>query len=116
MLIALTLVTFAEVVRCGFIDAFDDAVYVTENPIVQKGLTSAGMMWAFTVPYFFTWHPLAWVSHMLDSQLFGLNFAGRHATSLVLHIANTLLLFIFLHRATGALWRSWLFMPNATKR
>lgn len=85
---------------------FDDDVYVYENPAVQAGLTARGIGWAF---YTFTaanWHPLTWLSHMLDVQLFGLN-PGRHLyTNLFLHILNTLLLFLALRRMTGAVWRS----------
>jgi tetratricopeptide (TPR) repeat protein len=84
----------------------DDDVYVYENPVVQSGLTTQGVKWAFTTFTAANWHPLTWLSHMLDVQLFGLN-AGRHLyTNLVLHIINSLLLFLALRRMTGAVWRS----------
>lgn len=84
----------------------DDDVYVYENPAVQAGLTARGCAWAFSTFTSANWHPLTWLSHMLDVQLFGLN-AGRHLyTNLVFHILNTLLLFVVLRRMTGAVWRS----------
>lgn len=84
----------------------DDDVYVYENPAVQAGLTAHGFAWAFTTFTSANWHPLTWLSHMLDVQLFGLD-AGRHLyTNLVLHILNSLVLFLALRRLTGAVWRS----------
>jgi Flp pilus assembly protein TadD len=85
---------------------FDDQEYVTDNPHVRAGLTVEGIAWAFTTFYAGNWHPLTWLAHMLDCQLFGLNPAGHHLTNVVLHLANTLLLLLILHRMTGALWRS----------
>jgi tetratricopeptide (TPR) repeat protein len=85
---------------------FDDGKYVTENRYVQDGLTWDGFVWAFTTTHANFWHPLTWLSHMLDGELYGLNPAGHHFTNLLLHIANTLLLFLVLRRMTGALWRS----------
>jgi Flp pilus assembly protein TadD len=85
---------------------FDDQEYVTDNPHVRAGLTVQGTAWAFTTFDAGNWHPLTWLSHMLDCQLFGLNPAGHHLASVVLHLANTLLLLLILHRMTGALWRS----------
>lgn len=84
----------------------DDDVYVYNNPAVLAGLTTQGFKWAFTAFQSANWHPLTWLSHMLDVQLFGLN-AGRHLyTNLAFHILNTLLLFLALRRMTGAIWRS----------
>jgi Flp pilus assembly protein TadD len=85
---------------------YDDDSYVTENRHVQGGLTWKGITWAFTTTHASNWHPLTWLSHMLDCQLYGLNPKGHHLTNLLLHIANTLLLFLVLKRMTGALWRS----------
>jgi tetratricopeptide (TPR) repeat protein len=106
--VILSLVTFAsywQVKNNGFID-FDDPLYVTENKGIQSGFTLDALKWAFTTNQAFNWHPLTWLSLMLDYQLFGLNPAGYHLTNLAFHIANTLLLFYVLHLMTGALWRS----------
>jgi len=84
----------------------DDNVYVTENPNVRSGFTKAGFIWAFTKTHSANWHPLTWLSHMLDCQLFGLNAGMHHLTNLIFHIANSVLLFMVLMRMTGALWRS----------
>ncbi|MBW1896674.1 MAG: glycosyltransferase family 39 protein, partial [Deltaproteobacteria bacterium] len=108
VLIGLTLLTFLvfwQVTSHEFV-IFDDEVYVTQNDEVQKGLSWDGVAWAFTTTHANFWHPLTWLSHMLDCRLFGLNPAGHHLTSLLLHIANTLLLFLVFHRMTGALWPS----------
>jgi tetratricopeptide (TPR) repeat protein len=84
----------------------DDEAYITANSHVQSGLTWPGMVWAFQIGYAAYWHPLTWISHMLDSQLYGLNPAGHHLTSLLFHIINALLLFLWLNQLTGAMWRS----------
>jgi tetratricopeptide (TPR) repeat protein len=84
----------------------DDEQYITSNPHVQAGLTWPGIVWAFENTEAANWHPLTWISHMLDCQLFGLNPGGHHLTSLLFHVANTLLLFLWLNQLTGALWRS----------
>ena len=102
LLAAATTAVFWQVSGHGFIN-FDDPAYVTYNPIVREGLTWAGVKWAFTqlhgeATY---WHPVTWLSHMLDCQLFGLNPAGHHLTSLFLHTFNTVLLFAVLRRMTG---------------
>lgn len=85
---------------------FDDELYVTRNSHVQAGLTYQGLVWALTTTHVGNWHPLTWLSHMLDCELYGLNPGGHHFTNLLLHIANTLLLFMVLKRMTGALRRS----------
>ncbi|MHC4395996.1 MAG: tetratricopeptide repeat protein [Planctomycetota bacterium] len=104
----LALTTFAaywQVHSYDFVD-YDDRLYVSENTNVTAGLTRQGIAWAFTTGYFGNWHPLTWLSHMLDCELFGLNAGRHHLTNLLLHIANTLLLFIVLKRATGVFWQS----------
>ena len=98
-------VAFWPALRCGFIN-FDDGVYVTENPHVLGGLTWAGIKWAFTATNGGYWLPLAWLSHMADVQLFDLRPSGHHLMNLLWHAANSVLLFLFLKRATGAFWRS----------
>ncbi len=84
----------------------DDRVYVTENEVVQKGLTRDGIVWALTATRASNWHPLTWWSHMLDCELFGLNPAGHHFSSLLLHALNTVLMFLLFRRMTGACWPS----------
>jgi protein O-mannosyl-transferase len=85
---------------------YDDDLYVTQNQFVQKGISLEGIKWAFTTFHSANWHPLTWLSHMLDCELYGLNAAGHHWTNIEFHIANTVLLFIILFRMTGALWQS----------
>ena len=79
----------------------DDDSYIVSNSHVNKGLTWAGLGWAFQSGYAANWHPLTWISHMLDCQLFGLNPGGHHLTNLLFHVANTLLLFLWLNQFTG---------------
>ncbi|NQT70116.1 MAG: tetratricopeptide repeat protein [Desulfobacteraceae bacterium] len=104
-LVVAVLVAYWQIPSCGFV-GFDDKPYVTENRQVQKGFTVEGLAWAFTTFHAANWHPLTWLSHMLDFQLYGLNPLGHHWTNLQLHIANTLLLFFILLQMTGMLWRS----------
>ncbi len=85
---------------------FDDKTYLYGNPHIQAGMTWGGLLWAFTTSYAGNWHPLTWLSHMLDWQLFGANAGGHHLTSLLLHAINTVLLFVVFRRMTGAFWRS----------
>ena len=91
--------------RCGFLN-FDDPDYVTDNWVVQQGLTLHGVAWAFTTGHAGNWHPLTWLSHMLDCQLFSLKPAAHHATNLCFHVINSLLVFWLLKRMTGSLGRS----------
>ena len=106
-LIVATLATYSDLRNHQFI-SFDDEVYVTSNLQVQAGLTFNGLSWAFTTIDCTNWHPLTWLSHMLDCQLFGLNPQGHHLTNLVFHIANSLLLFLWLLSLTRALGCSFL--------
>jgi len=85
---------------------FDDPDYVTENPVVKQGLSFSGILWAFTHFFASNWHPLTWISHMLDVQIFGLNPAAPHVINVFLHAANAILLFLLLYRMTNAQWRS----------
>jgi len=84
---------------------YDTPKYVYNNSHVTDGLTAKGISWAFTTTYFSNWHPVTWLSHMLDVQLYGLNPGRHHLTNLLLHIANALLLFGVLRRMTGDLWQ-----------
>ena len=99
-----TLALYLPTLQHDFVE-YDDQQYVTDNPRVQAGLTWAGFIWAFGF-HAGNWHPLAWLSHMLDSQLFGARAGGHHFTSEVLHTATTLLLFALLKNLTGFIWRS----------
>ena len=106
LLLALTAgVAYWPALHHGFVD-YDDNVYVFENSHVQSGLGLAGIKWAWTTAHANFWHPVTWLSHMLDCQLYGSKPAGHHLTSLVLHAASALLLLAVLKRMTGALWRS----------
>jgi protein O-mannosyl-transferase len=100
-----TLLVFWQVRNFDFVN-FDDDVYAYENPYVLNGLTADGIVWAFTSDYTGNWHPLTWLSLMLNCQLFGSNPAGFHLTNLFFHIANTLLLFFVLKQMTKAIWQS----------
>ena len=104
-LAVLTVFVYAPVRHFGFID-LDDPGYVYDNPHVTAGLTWDGIVWAFTTGYAANWHPLTWVSHMLDVELFGLTAGGHHITSVGLHVVAAMLLFGLLMRLTGALGRS----------
>jgi Flp pilus assembly protein TadD len=84
----------------------DDPAYVTENPMVARGLTLDGIAWALTATHSANWHPLTWISHMADVELFGMNAGAHHLMNLAMHVASTLLLFGWLQRATGFTWRS----------
>jgi Flp pilus assembly protein TadD len=105
LLLAITLGVFSPVTRCDFLN-YDDDAYVTNNPHVVAGLTTASVTWAFTTGKTGNWHPLTWLSHMLDCQLHGLKPAGHHLTNLLFHAVNVLLLFALLRLSTGAVWRS----------
>jgi tetratricopeptide (TPR) repeat protein len=105
LLALMTVAVYWPVAKQGFIN-FDDPDYVSGNPRVQAGLTLASVQWAFTSVHSSNWHPLTWLSHMLDCQLYGLKPAGHHLANLLFHVANSLLLFGLLQRLTRALWRS----------
>src|SRR5471030_830059 len=105
-LAAITLLVYAPMLRHGFVN-YDDPDYITGNTHVTSGLTWANVGWAFTSRDASNWHPLTWISHTIDCQLFGVIPAGHHLTNLLFHIANTLLLFFLLEKLTGAIWRSF---------
>lgn len=104
-LVAATLFIYLQVINYDFV-YFDDELYVIDNPNVKAGLTRESIIWAFSTDYAGNWHPLAWLSHMLDIELYGLSPMGHHLTSLQIHIVNTVLLFILLNWMTGAVWPS----------
>lgn len=105
LLAAATCATFSPVLDAGFVD-YDDPRYLTENPEVQRGITPASVAWALTATRVSNWHPLTWISHMADWSMHGAEPGGHHATSLALHVANVLLLFLLLEGMTGATLRS----------
>jgi Flp pilus assembly protein TadD len=105
LLVITVMLVYLPVRHQAFVN-FDDPGYVTENPMVQAGLTWTGIQWAFTTLDESNWHPLTWLSHMLDCQLFGLNAGGHHLVSVLFHATNAVLLFWLLLRMTGACWQS----------
>jgi len=107
LLVALTLAVYIRVAWYPFIN-YDDGPYVFENSHVTSGLSWRTVRWAFTSFEVANWHPLTWMSHALDYQLYGLHAGGHHVTSLLLHVANAVQLCLLLLRVTGARWRSFL--------
>jgi Flp pilus assembly protein TadD len=108
ILLGLAVVTFAlyaQVIGHQFI-TLDDPTYIQENPMVNRGVTLAGLAWAFTTFHAANWHPLTWISHMIDCQLFGMNAGHQLLVNALIHVANTLLVFWFLLRTTHARWPS----------
>jgi tetratricopeptide (TPR) repeat protein len=101
LLIAATVAVYGQVIGFRFVN-LDDNHYITENPAVLQGLTLQGILWAFTTLHADFWHPLTWLSHMLDVEIYGGWAGGHHLTSLLLHLANTVLLFLVLAAMTGA--------------
>jgi hypothetical protein len=101
----ITWLVFGQTLHHAFVN-LDDLQYVVENPKVSQGLTLNGSIWAFTHVHASNWHPLTWISHMLDCQLYGLRPGGHHLTNIILHTATAILLFLVLRQMTGALWRS----------
>jgi cytochrome c-type biogenesis protein CcmH/NrfG len=102
---AITWLVFGETLRHPSIN-FDDPGYVFENPHIITGLTSTGVFWAFRHSHMQNWHPLTWISHMLDCELFGLQAGWHHFTNVLLHTIAVILLFLVFQEMTGALWRS----------
>lgn len=100
-----TLAVYGQVVNHQFIN-LDDESYIYDNPMVKAGITAKGIIWAFTTFHAANWHPLTWLSHMLDSQLFGLNPGLHLLTSTLIHTVNTLILFLLLRKMTDRIWRS----------
>jgi len=102
-LVLATLLAYLPTLQNGFVN-FDDQQYVTQNPMVLPGLTWTGIRWAFETGYASNWHPLTWLSHMLDCEVFRLNPAGHHLVNLVFHAANAGLLFVLWRRLLGSVW------------
>ena len=104
-LLILTIAVYAQVGNHQFLN-FDDNDYVTKNHHVAKGITGATLLWAFTSVDAANWHPLTWLSHMADVQLYGMNPRGHHLTNVAFHTVSSVLLLLFLLRCTGSLWQS----------
>ncbi|MHC4570948.1 MAG: tetratricopeptide repeat protein [Planctomycetota bacterium] len=104
-LVLATVIAFEPVRHNKFI-GLDDDLYIVDNSYVKAGLTREGFVWAFTTAHAFNWHPLTWVSHMLDCEFYGLNPVGHHFTNVLFHIVNALLLLLVFNRMTGNLWAS----------
>ena len=101
----ITLAVYGQIINHDFV-YFDDGRYVFQNPYVKGGFTPETVIWAFTSISESNWHPVTWLSHMLDHVLYGMNPGLHHLTNLIFHILTTLLLFLFLKRITGAFWQS----------
>ncbi len=105
-LVILSMIVYCRVIRNEFVH-YDDDTYIFKNPYIQTGISIDNIKWAFTTDHGGNWHPLTWISHMTDSQLFGMKKAGwHHLVNLLWHVINTVLLFIMLSRMTGAVWQS----------
>jgi protein O-mannosyl-transferase len=105
LLFAVTLILYLTVAGFSFTN-LDDPQYISDNPQVLAGLTWAGVKWAFTAPHVGNWIPLAWLSHMLDAQLFGPGPVAPHVGNALIHALNAVLVFWLLRQMTGAFWRS----------
>jgi len=105
LILALAVVPYLSTFQYGFVN-FDDPIYVTESAQVQRGLTWSGLHWAFTTLKWGNWHPLTWMSHMLDVSLFGSKAGAHHAVNVGVHAANSIILFALLVRFTEQRWRS----------
>ena len=105
ILVAATVSAFLPVLDNGFI-CLDDGSYVTGNSRLAGGFTRQNILWAITTFHAANWHPVTWLSHLMDVRLFSLRPRGHHLVSLLIHVANVLLCFLLLHRMTGSLWRS----------
>ncbi len=104
-LVAATIAVYWQIGNHTFVN-YDADKYVTDNQHVQAGLTSESITWAFTSTHASNWHPLTWLSHMVDCQFYGLNPKGHHLTNVLFHILNSILLFLIFRRMTGDLWKS----------
>src|SRR5205085_4836193 len=102
LLAVATLAVFSPTIWNDFVN-YDDPDYVTANAHVQSGLNWANITWAFQTGHASNWHPLTWLSHMMDCQLFGERPGGHHLMGLIIHTFNTVLLFLLFNRLTGAL-------------
>jgi protein O-mannosyl-transferase len=107
LLVSAIFIAYEPVRKNGFVD-LDDGAYIRKNPNVNEGITPQSIIWAFTKYYSGNWHPITWLSHMLDCEIYGLNPIGHHLTNIAIHTACSLLLLLALRKMTGALWPSTL--------
>lgn len=103
VIIVLTFASYFGVLLSDFI-SYDDYKYVTDNAHVRGGLSLDGILWAFTTTHCSHWHPLTWISHMADVQIFGMNPGGHHLINLIFHLFNIALVFIFICELTPDTW------------
>lgn len=106
LLVFVTAAVYWQAPKFGFIDSYDDSIYVHKNQNITRGINLDSIKWAFTTYRAGNWHPLTWLSLMAEYQIHGLDPGGYHLTNVLIHIANTLLLFLLLSAMTGAVWRS----------
>ena len=104
ILVGLTIASYSRTGGLGFL-RYDDNAYITDNAHIRNGLDRASVAWSMTTLYQY-WHPVTWLSHTIDCQLYGLNPAGHHLTNAIIHALNVILLFFMLRGLTGATWRS----------
>src|SRR5688572_30722607 len=107
ILMLLTLAVYLPVKNFDFIN-YDDYDYITQNPHIQSGVTKQELVWAFSrisgdATY---WHPVTWISHMIDRQFFGLDAGAHHLINVLIHIVDVVLLFLVFQKLTGTFWRS----------
>lgn len=105
LLVIVIFIVFSQAIHHEFIN-YDDQAYVTDNSHVKEGLSYRNFVWAFTAFEVSNWHPVTWLSHMLDYEMYGMNPMGHHLTNLILHLANALLLLYLLYKSTGKYWQS----------
>jgi tetratricopeptide (TPR) repeat protein len=104
VIIIMTVISYFPIFQADFV-GFDDPEYVTQNDWVKAGLTWEGVKWAFTTVYSANWHPLTWLSHMLDCEIYGMNASGHHISNVLLHIANSVLLFLIFFQITQEFYK-----------
>jgi hypothetical protein len=107
LLALMVILVHGQAVTFAFV-SYDDPQLVTERPVVREGLTAKSIAWAATSTQTGNWFPVTRLSHLADAEVWGMAPGGHHATNLLLHLANALLLFLGLRSLTGAFWRSWL--------
>ena len=105
VVVGATLGVFWRALNCEFLN-YDDEAYITDNPHVQHGLTWSSVKWAFTTTRAGNWHPVTWISHMVDVEMYGLKPRGHHLTSVLIHAGNALLVLLLFLRASGSIYRS----------
>ena len=105
LIILFTCTVYVQVLDYDFIN-YDDDIYITGNESVKKGITGESVIWAFTEFHSANWHPLTWISHMIDCQFFGLNAGRHHSINLIFHVLNSVFLYVVLRKMTGATWQS----------